>query len=278
MERMIAMQSMLFVPGNRPDRFAKALASGADSVCIDLEDAVPNGEKAEARLAAIGAIGLDPRIAIRINALSTRFGLADLLALAEAPLRPSLLYLPMVESPAEIAIARQVLADARVGFVPLLETVKGIDNAAAIAAETAVAMLMLGGADLSVQLGVALAWEPLQLARAKLVMAGAGAGKGVIDVPWVQFDDMDGLADETRRAKALGFAAKAAIHPAQIAVIHDVLRPTAAEIEEAREAAKLFAEAGGAAVRFRGKMLDNPIMARYRQILTIGEQRKCVTA
>jgi (S)-citramalyl-CoA lyase len=270
---MIALQSMLFVPGNRPERFAKALASGADSVCIDLEDAVPPAEKAEARSAAISAIVSDPRIAIRINALSTRYGLADLLALADASKRPTLLYIPMVESAAEIAIARQVLSDDAVSFIPLLETVRGIENAGAIAADPSVAMLMFGGADLSAQLGVALAWEPLQLARAKLIMACAGAGKGAIDVPWVQFDDMDGLAEETRKAKALGFAAKGAIHPAQISVIHDVMRPTADEIAEAHEAEKIFAEAGGAAVRFRGKMLDTPIMKRYRQIVEFGDRQ-----
>lgn len=274
---MTALQSMLFVPGNRPERFAKALASGADCVCIDLEDAVPAGEKTEARAAAMAAVSSDPRIAIRINALSTRAGLSDLLALADAAQRPSLLYIPMVESPGEIAIARSVLTDVRVGLIPLIETVQGLDHAAAIAADPAVAMLMLGGADLSVQLGVTLAWEPLQLARSRIVMAAAGAGKGAIDVPWVQFDDMDGLADETRKAKALGFAAKGAIHPAQIAVIHDVMRPSGDEIAEAEEAETIFAEAGGGAVRFRGKMLDAPVMKRYRQILEIGANR-CVKA
>jgi (S)-citramalyl-CoA lyase len=269
---MIGLQSMLFVPGNKPERFAKALASGADSVCIDLEDAVPSEQKVETRAAALAAVGTDPRIAIRINALSTRAGLADLLALAEAEMRPSLVYIPMVEHAAEIGIARACLADAAVNFVPLIETVQGLNNAAAIAADPSVAMVMLGGADFSVQLGVTLSWEPLLLARSQLIMACAGAGKGAIDVPWVQFDDMEGLIDETRKAKTLGFAAKGAIHPAQIAPIHEVMRPTADEIAEAREAEAAFAEAKGAAVRFRGKMLDAPIIKRYRQILAIGDK------
>lgn len=269
----MVVQSMLFVPGNKPERFAKALASGADSVCIDLEDAVPAEQKAEARAAALGAVSTDRRIAIRINALSTRAGLADLLAVAEAEHKPALLYLPMVETAGEVAIARAVLGDAAVGLVPLIETVQGLDNAAEIAGDPSVAMLMLGGADFSVQLGVTLSWEPLLLARSQLIMACAGAGKAAIDVPWVQFDDLLGLEDETRKAKALGFAAKGAIHPAQIETIHRVMRPTADEIAEAREAEAVFAEAKGAAVRFRGKMLDAPIIKRYRQIAAIGDSQ-----
>lgn len=266
----IGLQSMLFVPGSKPDRFAKALASGADCVCIDLEDSVPASGKTEGRAAAIGAMG-DPRLAIRINGLTTRDGLTDLLALANATTKPRLVYLPMVESPHELVIARRVMADDSVGFVPLIETVKGLCAAAAIAAEADVAMVMFGGGDFSAQLGVDLAWTPLLTARSQLVMACAGAGVPVMDVPFIKMDDSAGLIEETRLAKALGFAAKAAIHPDQIATIHNVMRPTADEMAEAHEAEVAFRAAGGAPVRFRGKMLEAPIMARYRQILAIGE-------
>lgn len=266
------LQSLLFVPGNRPERFAKALATAADCVCIDLEDAVPAEAKAQARINAIAAIGSDSRIAIRINGLSTRAGLGDLLALAEAPHRPQLILIPMVESPAEMAIARTVLNDASVGVVPLIETVAGLGAAGKIAADPGVAMLMFGGGDLSAQLGVALAWEPLAVARAQLIMAAAGAGKPVIDVPYIALDDDAGLMEETRRAKALGFSAKAAIHPTQIAVIHAVMRPSTAEIDEAKAAQAAFAAAKGAAVRFNGKMLEAPFMRRYQQILALGEK------
>jgi (S)-citramalyl-CoA lyase len=269
---MNVFQSMLFVPGNRPERFAKALASGADLVCIDLEDAVPAAEKASARDAAMAAAGDDARLAIRVNAVSTRAGLADLLALAESDRRPNLLFVPMVEAAAEIAIARSVLADPAVEFVPLIETVAGLNNADAIAAEPDVAALMLGGADFSAQLGVTLSWEPLLVARSQLVMAAAGAGKRAIDVPFIHLDDVAGLAQECARAKALGFSAKAAIHPAQIDPIHSVFRPTADEIAEAEEAEAAFAAAGGAAVRFNGKMLEAPVMARYRQILSLKDR------
>lgn len=268
----IVVQSMLFVPGTKPDRFAKALASGADCVCIDLEDAVPAADKDSARAAAIGAITLDPRIAIRINGVATQAGLADLLALANVPRRPALVLVPMAEHAAEIAIVRKVLNDPAIRLVPLVETVTGLENARAIASDASVAMVMFGGADFSAQLGVALAWEPLAVARAQLLMACAAAGKPVIDVPYIHLDDEDGLVEESQRSKALGFAAKAAIHPAQIGPIHSVFRPTPDEIAEAMAAELAFAEAGGAAVRFKGKMLEAPVMARYRQILSLKDK------
>lgn len=266
------IQSLLFVPGSRPDRFAKALASGADCVCVDLEDAVAPEDKAAARDAAFEAAGEDRRVAVRINGLRTRAGLADLLALATASLRPSFLLVPMVEDAAELAIVRAILDDPTVALIPLIETVRGLSNAREIAADPAVWALMFGGADFAAELGVALAWEPLQAARSQLVLAAAGAGKGVIDVPHVVLDDADGLDAECARAKTLGMIGKAAIHPAQITAIHSAFRPTPAEIEEAGAAAAAWAEAGGGVVRFRGKMLEAPIMARYNKILALKDR------
>lgn len=264
------LQSMLFVPGAKPDRFAKALASGADCVCVDLEDSVPANGKAEARRAALSALG-DQRLALRINALTTREGIADLLALAESPVRPALLFIPKVEAAAELAVARGVLGE-DIGFVPLIETVKGLDSAPDIANQAGVAMVMFGGGDFSAQLGVEFSWEPLLLARQRLVMACAGAGVPALDVPFIDLDDEAGLREESAKAKALGFAGKAAIHPAQVAPIHVVFRPTTAEIAEAEAAVAAFAASGGAAVRHNGKMLEAPFMRRYRQILALKDK------
>lgn len=263
-------QSLLFVPGLRRDRIAKALASGADRVCIDLEDSVPSDGKAEARDIAIAALAehADNRLILRINSLSTKAGLTDLLALVECGHPPSLILLPMVENAAEVAIAASILAGTGVRFVPLVETARGLRSAHEIAGAPDVAAMMFGGGDLSSELDVALEWEPLLTARGQFLLACAEAGVPAIDVPFIKLDDAVGLEDETRRAKALGFAAKAAIHPDQIPVIHRVMRPTPEEIEEARAAEAAFAAAGGAAVRFRGKMLEAPIMRRYRRILT----------
>lgn len=264
-----AVQSLLFVPGTKPDRFAKALASGADCVCVDLEDAVPAEDKDTARAAALTALAEGQTLALRINGVRTRAGLADVLALAEAPTRPFVLLIPMVEDATEVAIVRAVLNDPAIAFIPLIETVRGLTNAHAIAAEAQVTMLMFGGGDFSAEMGVALAWEPLLTARAQLVMAAKGAGKGALDVPFIHMGDAEGLAKECAAARDLGFTAKAAIHPAQIEAIHTAFRPSAEQIAEAEAALSAYAEAGGAAIRFNGKLLEAPIIARYRQILAL---------
>lgn len=255
------MQSLLFVPGTHPDRFAGALASGADAVCIDLEDSVPPDAKDEAREAALNALG-DPRLCIRINGAGTKAGRADLAALEGGHV--PLLLVPKVEGPDE-------LAGIHGSVVPLIETPRGLRCAHEIGAAPGVVAMMFGGGDLSAELGVALAWEPLAHARGAFLLACAEAGVPAIDVPFIDLDDAAGLQEETARAKALGFAAKAAIHPRQIATIHAAMRPTADEVAEARDAHAAFREAGGAAVRWRGRMLEAPLMRRYARILQQGE-------
>ena len=263
------LTSLLFVPGSRPERIGKALASDADIVCIDLEDAVPVEGKDAARQAAIAAIA--PRIAIRINGVATRAGLADLLALAEAPALPELIFVPMVESPEEIRIARAVLGE-EARFVPLVETPAALAAAAAIAGAPGVAAMMFGGGDFSASLGVALAWEPLLVARAQFILATAAAGVPAIDVPFIAMDDAAGLAEESRKARMLGFQAKAAIHPAQLAAIHAAMRPGEAEVAEAREALAAYQASAGGAVRFRGRMLEAPVVKRYAAIVAMAEK------
>lgn len=267
----VGLTSLLFVPGTRPGRYGKALASQADYVCVDLEDAVPAAEKAAARTAAIAAI--EPRLAIRINAATTREGLADLLALAQAAAPPPLVLVPKVESPGEVAVVRGALgAGARI--VPLIETPAGLRHAATIAAAPGVAAMMFGGGDMAGELGTTLAWEPLLYARQALLMACAEAGIPAIDVPWIALDDEAGLAEEARRAHAIGFQAKAAIHPAQIAAIHDAMRPSAALVAEARAALAAHAAGDGGAIRFEGRMLEAPIVRRYGRVLAMaGEDR-----
>jgi (S)-citramalyl-CoA lyase len=267
------IHSILFVPGARPDRFEKALGSGAGLVCIDLEDAVAASDKDRARSATIGALSsLDrSRVAIRINGLATIQGLRDLVALADGKVLPAFIFVPMVAAPAHVDIVQGVLGD--VPLVPLIETPAALRGAAEIAGAEGVAGMMFGGGDLSAQLGVELAWEPLMVARAQFVLAGAGRGIGLIDVPFVHFKDEDGLLGETRRAKVLGFTAKAAIHPAQVPVINEVFAPSAAELDEARAALSAYRSAAGQAVQHEGRMLEAPLVRRYEALLQEEERR-----
>ena len=149
---MTPYQSLLFVPGNRPDRFTGALASGADLVTIDLEDAVGSADKTTALDAALRTID-SQNLGVRINGLRTRQGLADLIALAGAAIPPPFVMVPMVEAPAEIEIVRAALPG--VAVLPLIETIRGLRAADAIAAAPAIGGVMLGGADLAAELGVA---------------------------------------------------------------------------------------------------------------------------
>lgn len=263
---MKAYQSLLFVPGSRPERFEKALASGADIVTIDLEDAVGPADKESARAAAIAALGPD-NLGIRINGLRTVQGLADLVALAAADRKPPFVMIPMVESATEVEIVHAALPGA--ALLPLIETVKGLRHADAIAAAPGIGGVMLGGADFAGELGVAMSWTALEAARAHIVMACASAKVPSIDVPWLDLDNLDDLAQETARIKAMGFTARSVVHPKHIAVIHQVMRPSTAEIAEAREAEAAYAAAGESAVRWNGKMLEAPVMARYRRILEL---------
>ncbi len=270
MERFAA-SCLLFVPGNRPERFEKALASGADVICIDLEDAVPAAAKDEARAAVVAALpGLPAdRVCVRVNGMRTEAGLRDLLALKDAGPLPTLL-IPMVESAGELAAVQAVGARA---IIPLVETTKGLAAAREIAGAEAVIAMMFGGGDLSAELGVALEWEPLATARGQFILACASARVPAIDVPYIHIKDADGLVEEVRRAKAMGFAAKAAIHPAQVEAIQGTLQPQPSEIENARAALRAFAEAGGQAVMFEGRMLEAPFMRRFERLAAFGERK-----
>lgn len=266
---MFAASSILFVPGSRPERIAKALASAADCVCIDLEDAVAPADKEAARAHVLSELpGLDrTRVAVRINSAMTRAGVKDMIALAESGHAPALILVPMVEHESEIVQLVRVLDSDAVRLVPLIETVAGLRRAHRIAAQTGVAAMMFGGGDFSAQLGVELAFDPLLVARGQFIMACADARVPAIDVPYVQLDDADGLAEECRKVRSLGFAAKAAIHPAQVDAINAAFAPDAAALAEAAEAIAAYEAAGGMAIRHNGKMLEAPIVARMRALV-----------
>jgi (S)-citramalyl-CoA lyase len=266
---MFAANSLLFVPGSRPDRFAKALAAGAGLTVIDLEDAVAPADKVSAREAALAQVASGgPGWAIRCNAVSTAAGIADLAALIAADALPPVMLVPMVESPVELEIVAAALGDRCPELIPLVETPKGLRHALGIASARNVAAVMFGGADFAGELGVTLSWEPLLAARTALLLACVEAKVPAIDVPFIELDNGDGLAAECARSRALGFAAKAAIHPAQVPAIEAAFTPTQAEVAEAEEAIAAYLAAGEKAIRYKGKMLEAPVVKRYRAVLS----------
>lgn len=270
-------RSLLFVPAERPERFDKAMASGADVVCIDLEDAVHPDRKDTARAAAIRYLQsrgaqAGPRVALRINACSTLAGLRDVLAIAEAGIHMDILLLPKAESAQELQSLHGWLPDAFTELVALVETPLGIERltdmaGAARQGAPRLAALMLGGADLSMELGARFDWDGLFSARGRLVNAARAAGLQAWDVPFIDIADEAGLVQETRRVLDLGFDCKSAIHPAQIAPMHAVFRPAQRDIDWAQGVCAA-ADAGRlGAFQHEGKLVDAPLIRLAERIL-----------
>lgn len=263
----MAARCLLFVPGNRPDRFESALRASPEGIVIDLEDAVPAADKDAARANVqrfLAGRSDGPPILVRINAPDTRAGLQDLLALGEGVV-PDGIVLPKVESPRDAALLRSHLPSADIPILALIESAAGLDQAMAIAQALQIGdALGLGGADLSADLGAALAWEPLLLARSMLVQA-ARRRLALFDVPMLNREPGSALAEEAARVRALGYTGKLAIHPDQVGAIQAAFAPDADEIARAR--AVLSAWTGQGVISLDGLMVDAPVVAMARHTL-----------
>ena len=225
-------RSLLFVPAVRPDRFPKALATGADAVCLDLEDGVAFAAKETARERAFALLaGREPtaaEVSLRVNDVKTELGRADLAALVEAGVRPDALMLPKVAGGGEVREVEAALAPlgAALPLIVQLETAAGVLAAAEIAAASSnVSAVFFGAIDLSADLGCAVEWEALLYARSRVVLAAGAAGVSALDSPFMDVPAVEALADESRRVRRLGFAGKAAIHPTQVPVIQRAFSP-----------------------------------------------------
>jgi len=273
---------MLFVSGERPERFPKALAAGADLACIDLEDAVHPDRKAEARQAACrflaDRVSSEAKVALRINALSSQEGLKDVLAVAESGVSVDYLILPKVQDAADLRYIHQWIGDGFKHLVALIETPLGIEQVNGIAAAVKdgapkLTALMLGGADLTVELGARFNWAGLLGARHRIVNASKAHGLQAWDVPFIDVSDAQGLLDETRAVIGLGFDCKSAIHPSQVGVIHSAFAPSEDDLKWAQGLAQAIESQGGmahikGAFLYNGKLVDAPILKRAERILT----------
>ncbi|MFW6413446.1 MAG: HpcH/HpaI aldolase/citrate lyase family protein [Oceanicaulis sp.] len=262
------MRSLLFVPGSRPDRIEKALGAGADAVCVDLEDAVGPDAKDEARRSVLAELNAPRRFAVRVNALETEWGRDDADALAAHAHAPAFVMLPKAENAGQIEILSAALDEAGAGgIVPIVESALGLKNAWEIAAADGVRAVLFGGGDMAADLGVAMDWEPLLFARSQVVAACAAANVPAIDVPFLDVTDEAGLAHEAERSKALGYAAKVCIHPAQIAGVHHVFTPSPEDVSHAERVIAALDAAGGGAALLDGKLIEAPIVRRARRVL-----------
>lgn len=260
---MPALRSLLFAPATRPEVFEKAAGTGADIVCVDLEDAVAPPLKDGARGDAVAWLTGDPRHSVRLNGLKTAHGLKDLLAVAEAAPAAGLVVLPKVDDAAEVAQADAILtaAGSGVALAALIESVDGLENVQAIAgASPRLTMLLFGAVDLSAELGCENDAAPLAYARGRCVHAARRAGVALLDVPSLDFRNLEGVRAEAEAAKALGFSGKAAIHPSNVAVIHEVFTPSAEEIDEAKRVMAAFEASETGLVVLDGKLIEAPVV------------------
>lgn len=266
---------LMFVPGSRPERYAKAIATDADQVCIDLEDAVAPPDKDSARASVFAFLGEMPasrsEIGLRLNPLSTELGQKDLAKLGESSLAPAFVMLPKVESAAELLQADAALAGRDTMLIAQIETPRGLLDARAIAAATPrLQALMFGGFDFIVALRGRASWESFLHPRVQLAVVAAEAGIGCIDVPFLDIKDEAALVAETDRVIALGFTAKAAIHPAQVGAIQQRYLPSVAELERARRVVAALQANRGEAVQLDGKLVDRPIEIAAERAITLG--------
>ncbi len=273
-------RSLIFMPGTRPDMFPKALAAGADLVCIDLEDAIAPEHKDEARdktFALFAEPQADDRVErlVRINGLRTRDGIADLHALLASARPPPALMLPKIMSANDVEALDELLDGAHAGirFHVIIETNEGLENCHQIAvASPRIDSLLFGAIDLSAGLRVEPTWDTLLYARSRVVHAAATAGLDLIDVPYLDLDDTAGFEAAARAAADLGMTGKAAIHPKQIPLINATFTPSTEAIAHARKIIEAFETADSGLVVVGGKLIERPVLRAMYRIVAIAER------
>jgi len=263
--------TLLFVPGNRPERFFKALRSGADALVLDLEDSVPASAKASARQAiqdAWSALQDEARpLVVRINPADTGTGLADAEWLANLS-PPAGVMVPKAESIVALTDLGRKLPG--VSLMPMIESAAGLASLADIGRAPHVLRLVLGHIDFMADTGMQCSDDESELVPLRFAMAMATRGLGLapaIDGVTTAIDDEDRLRADTRRALRFGFGGKLCIHPRQVAVVRDALAPSQEELDWARRVVAANTAAAGAAVQVDGRMVDAPVVLQAERIL-----------
>lgn len=279
-------RTMLYIPGNNPAMIQQGGIYGADSILLDLEDAVALNQKDAARTLVRNMIKVidfyDTEVCVRVNHLSTPFGLADLEEIV--PLQPSAIRYPKTESPEEVAELLRIieriedrhgLPHNKLTLHAMIETAMGVQNVFNIASMfSRVDAITIGGQDLTADMNIIYTPDGvgIDFARKRIVMAAKASHIDVIDTIFPDVNDEEGLRRETEYAKKIGFTGKAVINPRQIGIIHDVFTPTEEEIRKAYRIVKEFranSAAGIGVFAIDGKMVDAPVVSRAEYILKL---------
>jgi citrate lyase subunit beta/citryl-CoA lyase len=264
-------RSYLFVPGNRPDRFAKAYASGAHAVIIDLEDAIPAAEKSAARDAAANWINPAQRVLIRINGAETAW-FRDDVTMCRLP-GVAAIMLPKTDRVEHLRRVQELLGNP-VPIVPFIETALGFSNVREIARDEAVNRLVFGALDFQLDLGIQGDRDELLYFRSQLVLVSRLACiQPPVDGINTEIDDPQAVQADTLRARRLGFGGKLCIHPKQVPHVNAAFLPTEEEVLWARRIIAAAEASGGGAVANQGHMVDRPIILRAEQILRDANER-----
>ena len=273
-------RSFIFVPGLRPDMYPKALKSGVDMVCVELEDGIAPKDKSEARRTALTLFETpqaDDNVEriLRINSVRERFGIEDLSAILNSKSPPPAIMMPKVRTADEVVLVDQLLGEAQhlTRIHVIIETNEGLEAAHEIArASTRIDALFFGAIDMAPELRCDLSWENLLYARSRVVHAAASAGLDVIDVPHLDLDDMEGMRIAAEQARALGFAGKGSIHPKQIPILNEVFTPSPEKIARARRVIAEFEAADTGLVVIDGKLIEKPALREMYRIVTIADR------
>ena len=279
-DKISVRRSFIFTPGLNPDMFPKAIASGADMVCIELEDGIAIKDKDEARKNTIEALktlevksGVE--IVVRVNCQRTKFGLLDLEAFISSKLKVKAIMLPKVKTPDEIKFIDDLLNDCNLDtdLHVIMETNEALQNIYDIAhSSKRIVALYFGGVDMAAELRVPNSYENLLYARSKLVHAGASVGIDVIDVPYLDLEDMDGMKKEAELVRDLGFTGKGSIHPKQINVLNEIFTPSKEEISKAKKIVDQFSESDTGLVVIDGKLIEKPVLREMQRKILIADK------
>ena len=273
-------RSFIFTPGLKPEMFPKAIASGADMVCIELEDGIAIKDKNEARKNTIEALetlevksGVE--LVVRVNCQRTKFGLLDLEAFISTKTKVKAIMLPKVKTPDEIAFIDDLLTDCGLDtdLHVIMETNEALESIYEIAnASKRIVALYFGGVDMAAELRVPNEYKNLIYARSKLVHAGASVGVDVIDVPYLDLDDMDGMKKEAELVRDLGFTGKGSIHPKQINMLNEIFTPSKEEIVKAKRIVDQFNASNTGLVVIDGKLIEKPVLREMQRKILIADK------
>ena len=279
-DKIRVRRSFIFTPGLQPEMFPKALVSGADMVCIELEDGIAIKDKDIARKNTINALKTldvksDVELVVRINCQRTKFGLLDLEAFVSSEIKIKAIMLPKVKTPDEIKFIDDLLTDCNLDtdLHVIMETNEALESIYEIAhASKRIVALYFGGVDMAAELRVPNEYKNLIYARSKLVHAGASVGVDVVDVPYLDLDDMDGMKKEAELVRDLGFTGKGSIHPKQINILNEIFTPSKEEIAKAKKIVDQFNESDTGLVVIDGKLIEKPVLREMQRKILIADK------